>query len=172
MLSPAVLEGYFKRLISDEETKGTLRYPLTSKDHGINGNLLDLLGSNDMGRGAYKDHHAQKEYPGAMAQAFATAGRHFTPLDACTYPVLTPWGKGAEIIRQLQTEKDIRTTRALLRQAQPYSVAVYKHDLDLLLQNHALSLLPDASVYVLEPAYYQAELGLTTQRQLMEPLYS
>ncbi len=172
LLSPAVLEGYFKRLINDEERKGTLRYPLTSKNHGINANLIDLLGSNDMGRGAYKDRHAQKEYPGNMAQAFATAGRYFTPLDACTYPVLTPWGEGARIICQLQTETDIRTTRALLRQAQPYSVAVYKHDLDLLLQNHALSLLPDASVYVLAPAYYQAELGLTTQRQFMEPLYS
>lgn len=166
LLAPSVLHTYFDKLMEDQNE--WMYYPLNDRAHAQDeGSLFGLLSSNRTGRNAYGDRCHGQAYKPVMAQAFATAGSVFTPIEDATTPVLVPYGKGEKLIEALRTERDIKTLHRLLREAQPYCVGVFKRDLETLRTNHALTCCDDVEVYLLDKGYYRDELGLTTERQQM-----
>lgn len=166
LLAPDVLRAYFSKLIQDQNE--WMYYPLDNRVCAQDeGSLFGLLSSNRAGRNAYEDQHPGQAYKPLLAQAFATAGNAFAPIEDATTPVLVPYGKGEALMEALRTERDLKTLRKLLREAQPYCVGVFKHDLEALQANHALTCRDDVEVYLLDQSYYRSELGLTTQRQQM-----
>ena len=166
LLAPDVLRLYFHKLMQDQNE--WMYYPLSERAHTQDeGSLFGLLCSNRTGRTAYGDNHPGQAYKPLLAQAFATAGNAFAPIEDATTPVLVPYGKGEALMEALRTEQDMKALRQLLREAQPYCVGVFKHDLETLQANHALTCRDDVDIYLLDKAYYHNELGLTTQRQQM-----
>lgn len=165
LLAPEVLRTYFHTLMQDQNEQ---MYYLTGKVHSQEeGSLLGALCSNPDGRDAYQTQHHGAAYRPLLAQAFESAGKAFTPIEDATTPVLVPYGAGKAIIDALRTERDVRKLRALLREAQPYCVGVYRQDVEALQQNHALTCRDDLEIYMLDQAYYRDTLGLTTERQQM-----
>ena len=158
-LSPEMLESYFRLLIREREPE--MAYPL-ERDGGT---LLDLLCDNTRGRKAYQDRRGADYAGGAMAQAWRQAGLAFRALESDTVGVLVPWG--SSLIDQLRAESDLQRMHLLLRKAQRYTVALYRRDIDALLENHALTVLENADVYALDAAYYDDRLGLGIARQPM-----
>ncbi|MDD3213155.1 MAG: CRISPR-associated helicase Cas3' [Eubacteriales bacterium] len=168
LLSPEALERYFRTFI--RENAAEMRYPDPERKDGCN--LLDLLSVNERGLKAYQDHHPGRFYSGAMAQAFKQAGNTFRALDEPTTAVAAPWGEGKALIEELAAANDLQTIYKLLRRLQPYTVSLYKSDLEKLAENHALRELEQAGLFAVDGEYYDETLGLTTGRQEMEALFS
>ena len=87
-----------------------------------------------------------------------------------TKPVIVPYGKGAEIIREIQTRAvpkgQPRFSRDDLRNLQRYIVNLYSHQFrQLEALKQVTPLLPNLELYVLSAGLYHPQLGLvTTQR--------
>ncbi len=162
LLSPQAMERYFRTFIRDNARE--MQYTDPHRKDGCT--LLDLLSTNQYGRKAYLDFHG-RSYPGLMAQAYRQAGSTFRALDSPTTPVLVPWGDGGLLIEALETTTDLHALPSLLRRLQRYTVSVYQDDLTRLQANHALSQPQDLGVWIVDKAYYDKTLGLTTDRQAM-----
>ena len=166
LLAPAVLERYFDKILSAQNA--SMYYIVNQKRYEHDsGTLFGLLCSNRDGRTAYEDKPSHIPYKPLLAQAFHTAGTRFAPIEDATTPVLVPYGAGAALAEQLRAERDLKTLRRLLREAQPYCVGVYERDLQTLQQNNAITCREDVRLYLLDAAYYRGKLGLTTERQAL-----
>ncbi len=120
--------------------------------------LLNLLSKNRLAN----DGRSSKR---KLRQAFAAAGSLFKLIDAPTEGVIVPYGEGASIICNLSQEQNPKEVKKLLRMAQLYSVNLYPFDLGNLLNKGAITLLKllggTASVYVLQPEFYNNDFGVS-----------
>ncbi len=160
-LSPEALERYFLKTLRECEPE--MCYPLPDGHP-----LLELLSGNESARAEYQRRGGRRYARTVLAQAFRTAGRSFHALDADTESALVPYGKGAELIERIARTDDLRALRALLREAQPYAVAVYPHQLQALDDLGALRELPFGRA--VEPSCYDDTLGLVIRRREWELL--
>lgn len=159
LLSPVATRAYFLRSI--RENGPEMRYP--DRDRPGSPTLLDLLACNERGRAAYQDHHGGQPCPALFAQAFRQAGDAFCALDAPTTAVLVPWSEGARRMEEIAAARDPRALPSLLRRAQRYTVAVYRQELQALLDSHALRELGVSGLYGLDAAAYDEALGLRAE---------
>lgn len=81
------------------------------------------------------------EQPYYFRQAFRQAGSLFHVFEENTVDVIAPYGRGADLIQELNGERakqDPPYLKALLEQAKPYTVSLYRYQLDRLLAEHSL----------------------------------
>lgn len=97
-------------------------------------------------------------------QAFRLAGSVFQVFDEDTTDVIAPYGPGAELIRDLGSERakyDTAWLKELLEKAKPFTVSLYKHQLDRLNAEH--SLIPLAGGALGLSGHYNTQTGFSME---------
>jgi len=140
--------------------KKEMQYPVSKRNSGFatDVTLFDLLSLNWAGVKAYIGRFEQRPgYP--FCQAFASSGDLFAVIDQDTESVLVPYGRGKEIIQNLATTSHLPATAELLKEAQQYSVNLYKNEVQSL--DNGIYSIGDTGVLALADLYYSSEYGIT-----------
>ena len=98
-----------------------------------------------------------------MRQAFATAGKNFEVFDDTQKTVIVPYGKGAEIINDILTDrfsKDLIWARDILKSAKDYSVNLFNDQFKKLSECGAIYSNKDKTIFILMPNFYDEHLGI------------
>lgn len=156
LLHPEIMQNYFENYLTTFQNQFSYLLP----DLG-NETLLRLLStnSNNVKRAEAKTY---KNIPPRLrnhAQAFRTAGKKFQVIAEQTTDILVPYGKGNDLILDLNGEFYENEYLKLLRKAQPYLVSVYSGTLKALEAKEALTQLK-SDVLALKPGYYSSEQGV------------
>ena len=121
--------------------------------------LYELLSTNPSGTRAYTRKQSFKPQ-NLLKQAFASAGDLFEVIEQNTHSVIVPYGYGAEIIRLLETSRDILELRNLIKSSQQYSVNLFTYEVDNL--SNGIYPIGDTGAYALSGDCYSDEYGVTS----------
>lgn len=139
------IEAYFRQVYWKESEKG--KKPWDTKDV----------------MGCFKSH--SKAF---CAFDFREADARFQWIDSVTTPILVPHGQGANLIEKINQADEPDWT--LIRQIQPYTVAVYEREFNMLLNNENISSYYDGRIWALhQPAAYDPNLGLRFDAPGLDP---
>ncbi|MDD3193856.1 MAG: CRISPR-associated helicase Cas3' [Oscillospiraceae bacterium] len=132
--------------------------------------LYQLLSDNAyFASGCSENQDAMQFY---LRQAFQTAGQAFQVFDEDTTDVLVPYGQGAELAKELGSgwaKYDLAAVKELLDQAKPYTVSLYRGQLNRLEREGALYPLANGSILTLDPRYYDKNgVGVLSEALEME----
>lgn len=158
LLSPKALARYY--LYYYEVQKKEMEYPVSKRKSGFatDVTLFDLLSRNWTGVNAHIGRFEHRPgYP--FCQAFASSGSQFAVIDQGTVSVLVPYGRGKEIIQELATTSFLPATAKLLKEAQQFSVNLYKNEVQSL--DNGIYSIGDTGVLALADMYYSPEYGVT-----------
>jgi len=91
-----------------------------------------------------------------------SAFKEFHVIDSPTRGIVVPYKEGVEIITQLCAAKNLEKQYQLLKKAQRYSVNIFSHLFDELLQKKAIHQVQEGTgVFYLDKRYYTTEYGLS-----------
>lgn len=167
LLSRKAITQYFK------EYYGELSSELEYHVKKINKNMTELLmkrRSQNKYCQAYKQQY-KKELELFLVNSYGTAAQYFRVIDQPTTSVIVPYGKGEDIIADLNSNQTIEDIGNLLRRAQQYTVNLNKHELDQLAQNGGLKTVFDKQLYVLTAVAYNDQYGVDLQNESGSGLY-
>ncbi len=122
--------------------------------------LFSLLSSNYL---SLKQHsRSERKGTGLMLnQSFKTAGKIFEVIDSGTTGIIVPYLRGNEIIADICSCTELEKIKTLLKEAQQYSVNVYRFEFEQLKDVGALhQITMDLEIYALDPQYYNIDTGL------------
>ena len=134
--------------------QGSMDYPLS---HGES--VYDYLSIN-----SYQDSN---DFKGKLKQAFKTAGLKMNLINNDTIGVLVPYGEAIEKLLVLEelceydypSVEDYQTIKAFLKELQPYTVNVRKHDQIL----EATKSYLNGQIQILSDGYYDEKKGITLE---------
>ena len=153
LLSPLTMQEYFKNFYKRYSNKDK-KYPMQSQN-----TMLDLLSVNLAGLQAV----GARQRPRFFSQAFFDAGREFSVVDSSAIGVLTPYGKGKELIRLFDGKAvDKKEFLENLKNAQIYMVNLYINDIKRLERHGAIRKM-ESGVLVLREGYYDDAIGVRTE---------
>lgn len=156
--SQEAMELYFKQFYQDMNKE--LDYEIKSSGHSIVNLLLDMGNSNPYYK-AFMDRAEKGTPPPLMlTHNHLTAAERFHVIPDLTTSVLVPYGKGKEIITMLNGNQKIADLSKLLKQAQQYSINIYKQELSSLIQQQGIVSLLDGKVLALKDNMYSKQYGL------------
>ena len=97
-------------------------------------------------------------------------------IDDDTQPVVVPYGKGCNLIKEIRTRPVVkgqpRFGRDDLRRLQRFMVNLHARDFQRLLMLKAISpLLPNLEIYVLADGWYHPDLGLLIDKRPLEDFF-
>lgn len=95
LMHPWALERYFKYAFHDRRKE--MDYPVTAAWLGRDDTLLEILSGNRRNVG-------DMPFPAMLRQSFMSAASLFQPIDAPTEGVIAPYGRGQDIIAELQAD--------------------------------------------------------------------
>ncbi|MGN0507463.1 MAG: CRISPR-associated helicase Cas3' [Lachnospiraceae bacterium] len=161
LLSPSALEKYYAKKYNpaSEDIKHKMRYPVSK--YGTD--MVDLLTQNESGKTAYREKMGRDPENMLLRQAFQSAGKEFEVIEQNTTGVLVPYGKGRELIADLSGDTFGKDKKALLKQAQLYTVNLYAQQIKELNRRGGLSSVCDGSILVLKEGFYKEDLGICTE---------
>lgn len=148
--------GYYYRALYRKMAKGSQDYIWDKEEPS----LFSLLSRND---------YCTNEQPYYFCQAFKTAGFEFKVFEENTTDVIVPYGKGKQLILDLNSEKamyDSVYLKSLLEQAKPYTVAVYEYQLKRLNEENAVIQLQGGALGL--GGYYSEETGFSVDNSNLE----
>lgn len=140
--------------------KNEMDYTLKNKT-----SLYDLLSMNAWGKAAYESQIGNP-FPFPLKQAFKDAGAAFHVIEENTTSVLVPFDYGKELISKLNGNCFIWELPDYIKQAQRYSVNLFKHEIDQLNKKHAIYELKNAGLWALAEQFYDRYLGVTMEGQI------
>jgi CRISPR-associated endonuclease/helicase Cas3 len=168
IMNPALIESYFKYYYGAFPA-GDLKYAVNGKMTTI----LDLLSDNSAGVSEYRRINNLPDDDSVRTpcfhQAFSTAWDHFEVIADMTIGVIVPYGKGKKLIGALsaieKSDPDFGTAyRKLLREAQQYSVNVYRNQIGKLVDDGIiLPVNSESDIYAVQDGFYNDELGLVKE---------
>lgn len=170
LLSPDSVRRYYHYYFDLQ--KAQLDYPVTERDDPVlfaPTSLFDLLSVNSLAR-RYCAEHGASLPPHPTHQAYATAGGIFQAIESSGTDVIVPYGAGDDLIQRLYSKPDVAGLPKLLRQAQHYSVHLLPYERSNLEELHAVDVIADVGVTVLQKECYSMKLGVLTQRGEMDSL--
>ncbi|MFD2672615.1 CRISPR-associated helicase Cas3' [Marinicrinis sediminis] len=154
LLSPQVMRMYFCYYF--HRMKIDMHYAIPVLEN----HMIDLLGRNSRYTSAFKNAHAE-HLPILSSQSFATAEKYFNVIDQPTTSVLVPYNAEAnELLVELNGDMNTDRLGQILKQAQQYTINIYKHEMDKLEKSDDLYVLLHGSVYALRETAYDSEIGL------------
>ncbi len=159
ILSVQAMDYYFRAFYTKNEID--LDYPIK----GMNQTMIELLTAHGRENGlslAYKSK-TKSSLPLVIHNSYRTAARKFKVIDSPTTAVIVPYGKGMEVIADLNGATTIGELSNLFQRAQRYTVNVYSYQLDLLNESGSLTTLFDDQVYALKEGAYDKEYGLNLE---------
>lgn len=157
LLSPEMIQEYYKRYYDLTINKLEMKYPVSGKGN-ISTTMVDLLTSNRQGLSAFLGSGKVMENQKDLCQAFGTAEKAFAAIPDETVPVLVPYGKGEEKLLALQSGL---ADAALLRELQAYTVSISQSKYKQL--RNVLHTVLDGAALVLPKNYYDAHKGLSLE---------
>ncbi len=98
-----------------------------------------------------------------MQQAFKTAGSAFKVFETDTTDIIVPYGKGADIIAELcseRAERDLQFAKTQLDYAKSYTVSLFSYQLQKLESQGAVHAVCGESILSLDPGFYSSKTGL------------
>lgn len=142
--------GYYYRALYRREPKCHQDYCV--KDGA---SLLSLLSLNE---------RMEEEQPYTFRQAFRQAGAQFQVFESSTTDVIVPFGAGRELIGELNSSRaefDPVYLKELLEKAKPYTVSLYRYEIDRLNQEHSLIPLQGGALGL--DGHYSDETGFSPE---------
>lgn len=163
ILTPAVMREFYEGYFFDRE--GAMSYKCRSGSDS----LFSLLSSNENALMNY--FHSKKSMPKTkMLQSFKDANDEFRVIEAGTVAIIVPYDEKAErIIADLCSDRPSEYPRRLLRQAQKYTINVFKKTFDDLLKDKAVTEITNNNglngIYFLKEGNYDKKCGLSEQSE-------
>ncbi|MGM0126156.1 CRISPR-associated endonuclease cas3-hd [Enterococcus sp. AZ194] len=145
---------YFERYFKEMEEK--LGFPV---GEGVSLKLDALVGKNTASVNNY-EKTLNKRAELVLKCSPKTIAKYFKVIDSPTTTVLVPYGKGIEIIGQLNGELSTEQVLPLIRKAQPYTVNLFDHELKALEANGAIYRLYNGEIFALADNAYSKEFGV------------
>jgi CRISPR-associated endonuclease/helicase Cas3 len=161
LLSPKALERYYRYYFVDRAHE--MAYHVTTRETGLDTDLLSLLSHNDLALQANARGHANSSPTYSLRQSFRSAGEIFQVIDGPTEGIIVQYGQeGREIVGRLCASKDPEEIRRLLRRAQRFSVNLYPGFRVQLGQSGCIYETQTGSgIFYLDECYYNAEFGVS-----------
>ncbi len=157
LLGNKAISKYFEFLYCDLCGSNTKHFEYISGNS--NSTLFELLSINKKNVMQYINENGRTFSP-KMTQAFMTAGKIFNVIDSAAKGVIVQHGKGEKLINRLISEENPREISALLRQAQSYSINIFPHSFEELLDNGVYKVNENLDVYYLCKSLYDDTVGL------------
>lgn len=160
LLSPEIISTYYKNFF--QQCRPFMCY---KAETGVSNftTLIELLSSNQTAR-AYSKKALD---PDLLHQSFKTAGKQFKVIEDGTIGVIVPYGDGARIIEELcAPDFDIARTKALLREAQRFTVNVFEGRLRELYTCGCIRELERVGAIALKDGFYNKATGISTEVDL------
>ncbi len=157
LASDASIEYYYQRFYA-RMPMGAQDGPISVKDQPVT--LFSLLSKNET---FLPDKQPPHYY---FNQAFRLAGSLFEVFDEDSIDVIVPYGKGKELIGKLnssQAEHDLAYAKQLLQQAKPYSVSLYRYQVEQLKKEGGLLELCSGAIALI--GHYDAQTGVTLKER-------
>ena len=159
LLGPKAMTSYYQLYFHERASE--MAYNISSKDIGHDDTLLDLNASNLKVVGSM----AEPQHPAVarlLRQSFMTAAQSFKAIDAPTQGVIVPFGEaGNALCAELYAAYDIELEVALLKRAQQFTVSVFPHQFQQLMEDQALhEVKPGTGIHSVDARYYHPQLGL------------
>lgn len=160
LIHPDIIERFFLYYYG-EFSSAILEYSIKNK----NSTVLDLLSDNLESKREYErinQNQNWKQLP--YTQAFRTAWENFEVIADATTGIIVPFnndiaGRLCALERGEENYGD--KLRQLLKEGQQYSINIYSNQLEKLLKEKMIyEVIPESGIYVLNPEYYDNELGL------------
>lgn len=162
LLSPMAMDLYYNYYFKELETR--MNYSV--KIEGRNATLYDLLSDNKLSEAVYCSNNKVKpKLP--IKQAFKTAAERFKVIDQRTTGVIVPFEEGKTMITLLNGRCKDKEIDAVLKKMQRYSVNLFDTDWNILEKQDAIVKLPDYGIYVLREGFYDDDIGIVLEKQLM-----
>ncbi|MDR0910932.1 MAG: CRISPR-associated helicase Cas3' [Spirochaetaceae bacterium] len=167
LLHPELISRYFSYYYG-QLPESTLKYKIDSDT------ALNLLSENTDSVELYKAVASTKYGDKAIGltefcQSFETAWRNFEVISNDTVGVIVPYEYGKDIIGKLFASPDIAEVKALLMEAQQYSVNAYFNQLEKLQDKGVISAVPSSyglKIFTLNEGYYDADIGVREESVL------
>lgn len=159
VLSRQAMERYFRVYYTEFE------FDLDYFIPKLETNMIKLLTET---KNNYSFHKAfcskeKKPLPLFLANSYKTAADHFEVIDNLSTSVIVPYGKGKEIIADLNGQGTIEGLTKLLRKAQQFTINLYKFELEQLVQNNGIISYVDGNILALKDSAYSEEFGLNLE---------
>lgn len=121
--------------------------------------LYDLLSVNEK---FANEFYTEARF--GLKQAFHTAGQKFQVFSQETTDIIVPYQEGESLIKDLfsaSAQYDLGLQKEILKKAKLYTVSVYQFQKEQLEQRGGLISVMDGYLFILQPEYYDMEIGLT-----------
>lgn len=108
-----------------------------------------------------------------LAMSFATAAEQFKLICDSAVNVIVNWDKSPELIGELRKNRELREkgiSKTLLSQLAQYSVAVRKHDFDILLKGGLVEEIQEGIWYMSDEKQYSPDVGLKPHNHWLEEI--
>ncbi|WP_164218280.1 CRISPR-associated helicase Cas3' [Virgibacillus sp. YIM 98842] len=156
LLSQVAMDEYFRHYYQKMETD--LNYYIPQVDKEMTNLLMATRKENDYVT-AYKKKY-DTELPLYLTGSYKTAANHFQVIDQITTAIIVPYGKGKEIIAQLNSAERVDDLSTQLKRAQQYTVNVHSQELTKLKQDNAIISHLEGTIYELRENWYSGEYGI------------
>ena len=160
--SPQAMERYY--LYYFFQRAHEMAFPVSRKDFERDDDLFSLLSTNGQSVEAYKI--AQKQAPLLhLRQSFMSAAKAFKVIDSPTEGVIVPYGtEGERIIADLSSLSRFDDKSKSLKEAQRYSVNLFRHEVSKLKEKQRLYEAWEGSgIYCLDERHYSEQFGASTE---------
>ncbi|HOI75277.1 MAG TPA: CRISPR-associated endonuclease Cas3'' [Syntrophales bacterium] len=157
IIGPEMLKWYYQNYFFDR--KNVMDYPF---DEFRKDTLLQLLSTNENAVGDFQRANKTKPLIN-LRQSFMTAAKHFKSIEAPTQSVIIQYGEdGRNLVSQLCASFNVEKQYPLIKRAQHYSVNLYPHEFEKLVQENALYRVQEGmEIYYLDVQYYSKKTGLS-----------
>ncbi|WP_342477070.1 CRISPR-associated helicase Cas3' [Paenibacillus sp. FSL H7-0350] len=156
LLSVQAMKQYFQEFYT--ELAANLNYHIPK----LQLEMTELLSAdrehNSYHQAYFGEHDAS--LPLFLHNSYKTAAENFQVIDSITTSVIVPYGKGKEIIADLNGQHSIEDLSRLLREAQQFTINLFNFEKDVLGKNNGIIAYLDGKILALKEGTYSKEYGL------------
>jgi len=163
LLCPKAMRWFYKNYFFARQEE--MVYPISRDVIGRDDNLFNLLSDNPFATNDFRRCNKGKSPEIYFRQSFMAANRAFQAIDAPTQGLVVPYGKeGQAVVAALCAMPELERQFQLLREAQQFTVNVFRHEFSCLRETGALhEAQPQTEIYCLNDRYYSKDFGLSAE---------
>ena len=157
ILSTQAMNKYFQEFYYNLESDLDYSIPKLGKS------MVNLLMDSKEAPTSYHQGYLAKykiNLPLFIANSYKTAAEHFEVIESRTTSVIVPYGKGKDIILELNGDRTIDELSKILKEAQKYTVNLYSQEFDQLAKNNGIISFFDGKIYAVTEGAYSEEFGI------------
>ena len=164
LMSKVAIEHYFRSYYG--AIAGKTHFPI--RTGGINTSIYELLDNNK--QAVLKYQKKPEVFQHLINQSFRTAGDLYEPIESGDIKIIVDWEGGKSIVLDLGSTSDRSAIKAILHEAQQYSLGVFRYQFDILKEKGAIISVMEDKVWVLREEFYSKEQGLMMTGKISETI--